>query len=364
MIPGLFLRNQFAVLVFSFVFQTSGLAIEVDNLRDGVTVNYGLLVLKGRTSGHEKEVAVTLNRVHTRPFAVVDKSFIALVELAHGANHIELRAGSESKSYKVTFAKSTNANVVRLVYIVPTDSDGSIQAPPLTPTSAETAQRRLVVAGKMIQSVIAEAFVFAGEGRKTVNLKSDSAGNVMVDVHRSALTTRQMHEMGGEALWKHFYDELSRYPQRETTKDIAVISATRYRNGSVKAHTALGGGYLGLFGSGNMYSWATTVEAIGPAFLDARRVNKDEVFDDSSHRGTFWANFATGAGAVLHELGHCLGLPHPPEPVSSAIMWRGFDHLDQMFVLRPGAQEISNAPLQWLPSDRVALHASPWISAN
>lgn len=46
-------------------------------------------------------------------------------------------------------------------------------------------------------------------------------------------------------------------------------------------------------------------------------------------RGSYWANYATGLGASMHELGHCFDLAHTP----SGIMGRGFDDFNCVFSL-------------------------------
>jgi len=46
-------------------------------------------------------------------------------------------------------------------------------------------------------------------------------------------------------------------------------------------------------------------------------------------RGTYWANYATGLGASIHELGHCFDLAHTPK----GIMGRGFDDMNSVFTM-------------------------------
>jgi hypothetical protein len=41
-----------------------------------------------------------------------------------------------------------------------------------------------------------------------------------------------------------------------------------------------------------------------------------------------WANYATGLGAALHELGHTFDLAHTP----TGVMARGFDDINRVFI--------------------------------
>jgi len=45
----------------------------------------------------------------------------------------------------------------------------------------------------------------------------------------------------------------------------------------------------------------------------------------------YWANYATGLGAALHELGHTFDLAHSP----TGIMARGFDDMHRFFTVVP-----------------------------
>jgi hypothetical protein len=58
-----------------------------------------------------------------------------------------------------------------------------------------------------------------------------------------------------------------------------------------------------------------------------------------SCREFYWANYATGLGASLHELGHTFDLCH----TSTGIMARGFDDIHRTFVLHSSAMSDSSS---------------------
>jgi len=101
--------------------------------------------------------------------------------------------------------------------------------------------------------------------------------------------------------------------------------------------TALGGGYLALFGSHTLYSYASSVDEIATAFTRSTKVDISQLADDSGNRGEYWANYATSIGASTHELGHCFGAPHTP----TGIMARGFDNFNRFFMVsEPNSDDV------------------------
>lgn len=45
-----------------------------------------------------------------------------------------------------------------------------------------------------------------------------------------------------------------------------------------------GGGGLALFGTGNLHTWASTVNDIHRCFTDNRKINRAKLMDDSAYR--------------------------------------------------------------------------------
>lgn len=85
-----------------------------------------------------------------------------------------------------------------------------------------------------------------------------------------------------------------------------MSSALYSETGTVDAHFGLGVPHLGVYGSANLYTWARALDEVQTRFQDGRSVPQG-LHDDSADRGTRGTNYATGAGALLHELGHCFG---------------------------------------------------------
>jgi len=81
------------------------------------------------------------------------------------------------------------------------------------------------------------------------------------------------------------------------------------REKALRAHTAMGGGHLGLFGSGCLHTWATGLDDIIRCWSDERDLSAmcdsegNPLMEDSCHRKSMWANFATTLGATMHEVG-------------------------------------------------------------
>lgn len=51
-----------------------------------------------------------------------------------------------------------------------------------------------------------------------------------------------------------------------------------------KGHVALGGGGLGLFGSGCLYTWSESLEQVQDYLLNSKKVDTKILMDDSAYR--------------------------------------------------------------------------------
>ena len=94
-------------------------------------------------------------------------------------------------------------------------------------------------------------------------------------------------------------------------------------------NASLGGGNdkirLGLFGSHLTHSWPENETELIWRLTDRNLIDTNFVIDDNSP--TKFKSFNIGAGTLLHEIGHLLGLQH-----TSGIMQRGYDHFNAAFI--------------------------------
>lgn len=286
---------------------------------------------------------ITLRRGdETVEAAVVDGRFKILAPLAPGDNFLTLSAGGRDALLRVRYTPQTNPHTVRMVYIVASDSDGSFQAPVGVRNDLASARRRLALTGRLLQSAYADRMNEAGSGHRTFNLLRNGSGEVEVYVWYSTKTTAEWFGMGdarpgGLGLWDEVSGRLGELPACGECTTIAMLGMSRFEEGRAKAHTALGllmgRSGLGLFGTANLHAFPERVQDVEAHFTDTRLVTDlgTPLFDDSGLRGAMWANFSTGLGALIHEVGHAFGLPHPSN--NAHLMGRGFDQTNRIFML-------------------------------
>ncbi|NLH16193.1 MAG: hypothetical protein GX455_06415 [Phycisphaerae bacterium] len=336
--------------------------IEVANLSDGEVVGYPLLILSGRATGKPDHVTVTVP-TQSRIWPTAESFYRGVVQLEPGDNEIRISApGHPNRILRIRHVPIQTSHRLRFLYVLSSDGDGSFQAPPGEPADQTSALRRIATAGRLQQAAIAELLFMAGQPRMTFCPESNFDGSVDVGVVRLPLTTRQIQTMAGLQIWLELYQYLQKTdPSFMDRKYLAFLSMTRFDpvTRKVIAHTALGGGNLALYGSGNLHTWPQSPDEIATRFSDVRVVSDFGLYDDSALRGTFWANFTTGLGASLHELGHVLGLSH--SGVATDLMERGFDHINHLFMPLEGNQPIPSSVLQLAPSNVRVLSDNPWI---
>ncbi|XP_067684647.1 uncharacterized protein [Haliotis asinina] len=325
--------------------------IKVYNVGDREVVTYHIILLLGEIDDCLDDGVLDVwnsNDMSRRRYQwpVVEGCFKVLMELKLGENILSVQFEDEVLTLSLIFEEPKFAHFVRPVYIVLSDDDGYFQGPDDEDCSPTSAIRRITLGAQLIQTFTAEKMKEHGFGRQTFQLETGDDYAPLCHLFRSKLTTEQAYAMSGNDLWSHFAKELmtSHLRNKDKCKWYCFMSFTRYQPPSdtdipkthseilryTKGHTALGGGGLALFGTGNLHTWAESLDEVYARLTDCRKINRRKYMDDSAYREYYWANYATGLGASLHELGHTFDLAHTP----SGIMARGFDDLHKVFTIQ------------------------------
>lgn len=310
-------------------------AITVENVASGETLRYPVALLRGRAPG-EAQLQV-VNRDNNRPdganqAAVVRDRFATLVELVPGRNRLKISTDRESADLVLTYRPMTTPYQVNVVYV--TASDGDPRYITQRDDDRQNFADKLDTAAKLMQTFTAEALAEQGFGRKTFKLDLDPAGRVRVHLLKHPLSRAELQAEGFD-----LYGTLAgwldgRFPMQFNKNMVLMAFTEKNSAGELKAHTALGGGGMGLFGSGSLFSWPNSLEDVAAVFADTTPIDASRVHDDSVDRSVIWGLASTTIGATLHEMGHTFDLPHSPDPF--CIMSRGFDHFNRRFsVIEP-----------------------------
>ncbi|MES2705524.1 MAG: metallopeptidase [Verrucomicrobiota bacterium] len=351
---------------------TATAEVKVDNFKPQDLVRHSVVLIRGEVEAGAEKLTLRTAKGTARPVEssglVQDGKFKALLELAPGDNTIELKTEKSALPAKlrITYKPMTNPHYVRLIWLA--DSTGKTDYATPEDDFPQNYEARMATAALLLQCFTAERMQELGYGRRTFRLETDRAGRVVVHTIKAPQPVEHYLEMGdGQRIWgelNHFIN--SRYSDKYA-KNLALMSFTRKdpETGRMLAHTALGGGNLGLFGSASIFSWPDSVESVQKAFLDERKYDVSRVHDDSVGRGTYWGLASTTLGATLHEMSHAFGLPHCKD--SRCIMTRGFDRLNRFFTLNeklPG-QEVkkfaADSEAWFAPVSASRLRWSPWF---
>ncbi len=338
---------------------------------NGEVLRYPLAIIRGSAT-EEVTVRNLTAKTEAIPAQVYEGQFVGLAELKPGVNEIELKSKSgKSTKTRLTYKPMTSPYKTKVWIVAGSDEPMGYEF------SAGVISRdyahRLDITAKLMQSVCAELMKEAGYGRMTFNLEFDPRGKVIV--HEGALdkTGKQMRDMDPNDAWGYIYGWLGRNGVSDKTdKNLVLTGYTRYIPAEKKmlGHSALGGGYLAVFSSGNTYAWPRSLNEVFSYFSDARPVDTTKQLDDSAYRGRMWSVTSTTMGAWLHELGHTLGLPHINDPYS--VMSRGFDHFSRVFTLVEPPSSRSETPrhheksewMRWNAYFAARLRYSRWLQAD
>lgn len=306
--------------------------ITVANHQDGSTVRYPVILLRGTANADAEKLTVQVAGTETNSTVVRHGDrFKALVELKEGRNVIELKTEVDEQSVElgITYQPQTNPHYVRVIWMADSDGDTTFAAP--SENVPQDYAARLRTAAQLMQTFTAERMHDLGHGRRTFRLERDKDGQIIVHTLMAPKQAEYYYGIPDGQWWNETYRWLNKEHGDAFVKNIVLAAFTRkdLETGKMKAHTALGGANLGLFGSASVFSWPRDIADTANVFQDGKRVDPTRVHDDSAGRNTYWGLASTTIGATLHEMGHTFGLPHCKDRFG--IMTRGFDYLNRAF---------------------------------
>ncbi len=370
-----------ALVCFAFVAGaiSARAELKIANHKDQSTVRYPVVLLRG--SGVPKPSAKKELLLHVENLSsdrasrkmlgqVREGKFKALAELIPGNNLLRITADGESTELTIRYSPQTNANYVRVIWM--TDSAGDPDFATPNDDDPQDYVARLDTAAKLMQCFTAERMHDSGYGRRTFQLELDDDGKVIVHTLAAPLRAQDYYSMQDDEWWQSTRQWLNKKQPDPKAKNLVLAAFTRKdpESGKMLAHTALGGGDLGLFGSASVFSWPCSLPKTCDAFLNPGRVDPSRVHDDSSGRNTHWGAASTTIGATLHEMYHTFGLPHCRDRFG--IMTRGFDYFNRFVTFHEPPSARRMKPFTFDPGQEAHLSKvsasflrwSPWFRLN
>lgn len=350
--------------------------IAVVNLREREVVSYPLVLIEGVvTTLASLPLAANECQLEARvegakkstfwPVAVHSGRFKVFVLLPEPGKHVvTLKLGSYcERAFPLAYVPVVTGYVVRFYYQKSADAgkhDG-FDAPPGVDNSDAAAMNRIRFNALVMQMATAEFFRDAGLPRRTFALEFGPDGLPVVHLLRTTFSNAEARSINDQKLIRlvhqdienQGYDEHPEFQYKHAV--ILGCSAFNAKTQKAEGHTALGGERVGVFGSCGIHAWPSQLTELTACCLNNGKIDKTRLMDDSCFRGTFWANYATGLGAFLHELGHTFGLGH----ATSGIMSRGFDDMNRLLCVYVADPRSGSLPLLQSKHDgRVILNHS------
>ena len=353
--------------------------LTVTNHAPGHTIGYPLALIRGTCDPAATGVTISNQTSGDAPITwpALGGYYKGLVLLREntGPNTIVVNDGTSEISLPLTFIQPNNTRRVNPLYYLASNSTGEFIAPSGEPNDIASAEKRISIMALLLQTFVAQSLADAGYEPRTFSLNLDpTSGLPVTQIFR---TDRRPEEPGfdfstspptagvlsfsnvflGQVVAGDVVIGLNRLAQNaaeeEATildtdvQDLAIFGFTKYDGPArdLDGHVAVAIGTTSMYSSINLHTWAETLAEVPERLTDRTEILIDELPDDSSFRGTHWANYASAIGVCMHELGHFLlspdspvddvfGLAVPHRP--NTIMGRGGDDMGRFFTATAG----------------------------
>ena len=234
-----------------------------------------------------------------------------------------------------------------------------------------SAIKRFQTIARLWQAFNSEQLNLNGQGYKSFRFQEDSNGDPIINVIQSDITVKQYYDLGkanDQNLISLVDENIRKNPlfKKKTTNPLQAVALLLDATldpvkKNAMGHTALGGNgspvSLGVFGSHLMLGWPESFKQLINRLTDRTPIDRDYVVDDSSPFK--FKCFNVGTGAMLHEVGHSLGLAH-----TSGIMGRGFDYLNRAFISIEPDTSTNNGFLPIRHNEDLGLFSNPIWNSN
>ncbi|KAL8024143.1 putative jacalin-like lectin domain superfamily [Plasmopara halstedii] len=314
--------------------------IVVDNLVENEVLSYPLVLIEGRlidppaTEHHFLNACIDDVRPTQWPITASGhfKAFVLLP--SPGTFAITLQIESVAHSVlTIEYRPRITRYMIRFYYQIcsDTDSGNGFDASRGVDNSAAVAIRKVRFNALLLQMATAELMYASGLPRMTFAMQFAHDGLPDVTLLRCKFTNAHARSVDGQELIKLVQKGIQDAGLNDHSelqfKHAVILGCSKYnvQKRIAEGYIALGGEKVGVFGSCGLHTWPTHLGELTSCCLDNTRIDELEL----CYRGTYWANFSTGIGAILHEIGHTLGLEHS----TSGIMARGFEDLHRLLCI-------------------------------
>ena len=279
--------------------------IKINNIQK--SYSYSLIQLRGCVHRSIKSDKISVYYdCETNYWPIINYNFKIFVHLKKHFNRLVIYVESESNkritelTLKLKFEPNFNKNIIRIVYLVCADSEGSLfdsgkfQSPQSEDNSIGSAINRIGFNVLLSQCFFAQTL----PNNKTFKLELTQNNYPKVHVFKLNDSVDKIWSLNSYELWQSVAKQImNSILYRNHFKYLAFCSFTRYSPNSlqflthfsdilrnVKGYSALGGGGLALVGTACLYTWATQLNDLCNRFDDRRLVDRTLFMDDSYNR--------------------------------------------------------------------------------